>query len=194
MVGEGVFGEVKFEVFEHVMAGAFALDPAGDFVFTAVGIFSPQGGEADGFEDFLGGNEKFLPGAMAFAGEGGVATDYEAFAREGGAIDSGEVALVEEFGLDVVGLDEFVDPGGAEGADPAVVGELRIGGGEVELLAGEHLSSVALAKEDAAIVDDDGFLDAECLTHAAELVGDGVGIGGVARVSSDGDRAAVAVG
>ena len=38
---------------------------------------------------------EFLPGEMAFAGEGGVAADDEALAKVVGTFDFGEVALVK---------------------------------------------------------------------------------------------------
>jgi len=127
--------------------------------------------EAEEIEGFLlqgGGPEEFEEGVGSF--DSRTADDF------------GEGAEVFQQGAEAVDGVEAV--GGFFALFLFFGGGAALRGGEVELLAGEH----------AAVADDDGFFDAEFLTDALELVGDGVGVGGVVGVDVDGDGAALAVG
>ncbi len=118
--------------------------------------------------------------APPLGGDHRIEAHQQALAGEIVARDAGQAPGVEQPGLDDLLAGELVDGVVAQGGDPVEAGRLEI---LVDAGLGDH-----------APVADQGDADqSEALAQRGHLVGDRVGVGGVAGEGLHGDRAAITI-
>ena len=128
----------------------------------------------------LGGPEQRLALARASLGEQRVAAGDQALAGEVRMMDLGQVALVEQRGLQRPARSQLPDRRRAQGADPVEPGRL-------------HLLADARAGEQAAVAHQDHPGEPEAGAQLVDLRAQGGRIGRVAREDLDRHRAALGV-
>ena len=118
--------------------------------------------------------------APPLGGDHRIEAHQQALAGEIVARDAGQAPGVEQPGLDDLLAGELVDGVVAQGGDPVEAGRLEI---LVDAGLGDH----------APVADQGGAGQSEALAQRGHLVGDRVGVGGVAGEGLHGDRAAIAI-
>ncbi len=118
--------------------------------------------------------------APPLGGDHRIEAHQQALAGEIVARDAGQAPGVEQPGLDDLLAGELVDGVVAQGGDPVEAGRLEI---LVDAGLGDH----------APVADQGDAGQSKALAQRGHLVGDRVGVGGVAGEGLHGDRAAIAI-
>jgi len=126
LIAEGPLRDDELEVLGHLVAVLDPADPHPDGRGAAQRPACHGGGDAR--EVGLGGDQQRLALARPLRGEDRVATDHQALAREVGAGDLDEVALVEERELQRALQHEAPDGRCTQGAQPADAAHLAQAG------------------------------------------------------------------
>ncbi len=173
--GEGVVGDLDGEVFGHLVVVDDLADPQRDRVLAPQWPGSSAGGGRDGGEFFFGGGQQLAAFAGALFGQHGVVAAHQPLAGKLRGADFEQVLLIEQRQLQRALLDQGLDLGGAQRADPV---QLR----------GAHLVADAGVGEHAPIPDQTHPAQPEPVLELVDLGGQGFRVGGVALEHLDGDR------
>ena len=124
--GEAVVGDLEVDVLGHLVSGDDPADAQADLVPALERPGLAPGCGKHRAEIALGGPEQRLALARASLGEQRVAAGDQALAGEVRMMDLGQVALVEQRGLQRPARSQLPDRRRAQGADPVEPGRLHL--------------------------------------------------------------------